>query len=165
MRTAGHSALLLLVGCFGFSGRALGSECNSPGSIEDTFKAEIESAALVFVGIATSRSDLDLGRYDQAARLAMSGDEQLHWFDTVQVEFVVSRVWKGEPVDRVFVRTMPGEGRTFGVGSVIGQEYIIFAFRNPYDEALHMHSCSLSSRIPVQPRVLGLLADWSRTAR
>jgi hypothetical protein len=163
MRTANYPTLMLLVGCFGLNDQALGSECTLPGSIEETFDAEIESAAMVFVGVATNRTDLDLGPYDRAAELKMSGDEQVHYLDRVQVEFVVSRVWKGEPVDRVLVRTMPGEGHSFGVGSEIGQEYIIFAFRNPYDEALHMNSCSLSSR--AHARILGLLEDWSRTAR
>lgn len=164
MRIANYSALAFLVGCFGLSGPALGTECNLVGTFEEAFNAEIEAAALVFVGIAASRTMLDLGPHDEAAELKMRGDELLHYWDSTQVEFVVSRVYKGEPVDRVLVRTTGGEQ----VGKEIGQEYIVFALRNSYDGALHITICSSSvGRRWEQAfaRALGLLEEWSRTAR
>jgi hypothetical protein len=163
MRTTKSLALSLLVACLGAGEFAWGCECIMLDTIEATFATEVKSAAVVFVGVATSRKDLDLGPHDRASELKMSGDELAHWWDQVQIEFLVSRVWKGEPV--VFVRTMPGEGHSCGIGEELGQEYIIFAFRNPYDEALHMNLCSLSTSRRWSEKfatVLGLLNDWSR---
>jgi len=164
MRTANCSTLALLVGCVGFSGPALGTECNLVSTFEDAVNATMESAALVFVGNATNRTLLDLGPRDEAAELKMRGDQWIHYSDEIQIEFVVSRVFKGEPVDRVLVRTAQGEL----VGAENGQDFIVFAFRNSYDGALHTGICSLSVGKRSEQRfaqVLGLLEEWSRTAR
>ena len=164
MRTANCSTLALLVGCISFSGPTLGTECNLASTFEAAFNSTMKTAALVFVGTATNLTPLDVMPHDDAALLKMSEEQLAHYFDGIQVEFVVSRVWKGEPVDRVLVRTAPG----VLVGLEPGQEFIVFAFSNSLDGAFHTGICSLSAGKRSEQRfaqVLGLLEEWSRTAR
>jgi hypothetical protein len=144
---------------------ALACECPAPANFEQDLSEQFLRAAVVFRGTAVVRRTIDVGAVDWARLDRLPSEQQLKWWDSAEIEFAVSQVWKGEVPERMSVRTAPSDA-SCGTGLDVGAEYIVFGYSIPNDDSLHMHLCSPTCRrYPYRSRYEEVAAFLERSAQ
>ena len=112
-------------------------DMSAPADWPSHVEQEFDRAALVFLGTSQSTRRHDVTGQLPADPLAPI--PPLVW-NSIEVQFSVERVWKGNAAELVSLRT--ASDGACGTGHDIGQQYIVFAYAIPNENELYIETGS-----------------------
>lgn len=131
------NVLLAAVITFSFGSSVLACSCAGPGLPHEQFA----SAAVVFEGEVLRINDrLNVFRKAWTYILLMMDREPSEKHYGFEVQFEVSRMWRGPGMSKLRIFTGRGGGDC-GYPFKVGERYLVYAYGNP-DEGWYAHICS-----------------------